>query len=95
MTPQDGPSQCSGLSLTRRRYEAAEVGEDLVQVLAGQERLEQPDRRELDIVAPADRERVPVPGQRGIGRVGPDDDVGGGVVRRRVHRVGPGERAAR
>ena len=53
--------------------------QDLVQVLAGQERLEQPDRGELDIVAPADGEREPVPGQRGIRRVGPDDDVRGGI----------------
>ena len=73
--------------------EPAEVGEDLVQVLSGQERLEQADRGELDVVAAADGEREPVPGQRGIGRVGPDDHVGGRVVGRRVHRVGPGQRA--
>ena len=37
--------------------------EHLVQVLAGQERLEDPDRGQLDIVAAADGERVAVPGQ--------------------------------
>jgi hypothetical protein len=42
--------------------EPAEVGEDLVQVLSGQERLEQADRGELDVVAAADGEREPVPG---------------------------------
>jgi hypothetical protein len=72
--------------------EAAEVGEDLVQVLPGQERLEQPDRRELHVVAAADGEREPVPGQRRISRVGPDHHVGGRIVGRRVHRVGPGQR---
>jgi hypothetical protein len=42
--------------------EPAEVGEDLVQVLSGQERLEQADRGELDVVAAAEGEREPVPG---------------------------------
>jgi hypothetical protein len=72
--------------------EAAEIGQDLVQVPARQERLEQPDRRELDVVAAPDGEREPVPGQRGIRSVGSDDHVRGGVVRRRVHRVRPGQR---
>jgi hypothetical protein len=45
----------------------AEVGEDLVQVLAGQERLEHPDRGQLDVVAAADGERVPVSGHRWSG----------------------------
>ncbi len=75
--------------------EAAEVGQHLVQVLARQERLEQADRRELDVVAAADGEREPVAGQRRVGRVGPDDHVRGGIVRRRVHRVGPGQRPGR
>jgi hypothetical protein len=42
--------------------ESAEIGEDLVQVPSGQERLEQADRGELDVVAAADGEREPVPG---------------------------------
>ena len=45
--------------------EVGEVGEDLVQVLSGQERPEQANRGELDVVAADDGEREPVPGQRG------------------------------
>jgi hypothetical protein len=72
---------------------AARVAEDLVQVLAGQEWLEDPDRRELDLVAAADGERVAVPGQ--MVRVGPDDDVRRRVVRRVVLMSLPAPRRPR
>jgi len=47
--------------------EPAEVGEDLVQVLVGQERLEQPDRRELDLVARPMVNAKPWPDSAGSG----------------------------
>ncbi len=69
----------------------AEVAEHGVEVAAGESGSDGLDRRALDLVAAADREREPVPGESVDIRA--DDDVGGRVVGIRVHRVGTVEQA--
>src|SRR5699024_3457195 len=69
----------------------AQIGEHLLDVAAHQVRGEGGDGRALHVVAAADREH-----QRGalVRGVGAQREVGGGVVRIRVHRVGAVEVAA-
>ncbi len=71
--------------------EAGEVARDAFERAPDDERLERADRGDTHLVAPAVRERQPVPGV--IGVVGLEHDVRRGVVRAPVHRVGAGERA--
>ena len=76
----------------QRPVQAAQVGQDLVHVPPGEERLQRADRGHLHLVAPADREHVGVARQRlaGAGEIGltrPDHEVSRGVIRAGVHRV--------
>ena len=67
--------------------EPGEIGSDVVEPPAHHEVLQRADRRDAELVAPADRERQTVPFNPCAGL---QDDVGRGVVRIRVHGIGAG-----
>jgi hypothetical protein len=94
MTPFSGPSQRSCESWHQLAPQAAEVGEDRLDLAADDVLGQRSDRGHLDVVAAADGEDeavpfVPVLGVRG------QQHVRRGVVGVRVHGVGPVEGAGR
>ena len=94
ITPFSGPSQRSWLSRDEPAPEAGHVGEHAVEVEPDHERCEGVDGGDLDLRAAPHREGEAVALETVPG-VRLDHDVRGGVVRVRVHRVGPVERAGR
>jgi hypothetical protein len=68
---------------------ATEVGDDLLEPLADDERSEGVDGGDAELVAAADGEGETVPFQ--TGGIGVEDDVGGRIVGVRMHGVGTGQ----
>jgi hypothetical protein len=57
--PAFGPEPARRAIADQLPVQAAQVGQDLVEVEAGQERLQRADRGDLDLVAAPDREDIP------------------------------------
>ena len=75
-----------------RAPEAPHVGGDGLERPPDDDRRQRVDRRHAHLGPAAEREREAV-ALEVVARIGPQDDVRGGIVGRRVHRVGTGQGA--
>ena len=89
-----GPDPAELAVVGRARPERAEVAGDVLERPARDEMRERCDRRDAELVAAAGREGQPV-ALDAVAGVGPEHDIGRGVVGLPVDRVRPVERDGR